>query len=395
MATAAKQNVGVNKVAQALKGEGAPIGAMVFWSLGDNIEVKQDDLEAMFQTEKLDTNKWLPPKIRAATAFSKALILTRREAKGYMVRPILESQDAHVVGIVKETADKATVDLDYAVECKVKFDKTNESVSLSTAHPVGEMIRTHYKKLVDYYITRDVMRMLVCNIGGRWGGCGMDSLMLRPSGGLYFVPQRYLPELVKHQNIVNQLGESEMTVLEIYDNASTRKNLAAPAKRSLEEELHEIEAEIEEFATKSVREDTLKRRLASFKETKAKAEMYASMLSIKVDDINAGLAACTKRIMSLLNNVQTEKAEKQAAKDEKPATKPQAKKAKVQGAVKKQVKVEAEVKVVRKPEAKKPIKQAMKEAKAANEQRDKAEKQAAKKILVVKRDAKGREVAVA
>jgi hypothetical protein len=384
-------------------------GTTVWWTVRD-VKISVDALKALYAKHGLDENPWFPAPITGEKAFRKALRLVKRELERYMVRPINESPEEVVVGIVKEDVDKANEDLDYAVEVKIRYDKTHESVrSTDGSHPVAIRVKEIYSELTDYFITHDIQKLLTYNIHRI-----MRAVNLRDAGGVYFVPVYYRDVLLKLSAVVEDLSPSAS--VDWIDVIGAQPSIQRATKRALEEELVKLQGKIEEFKLQGAQRANMARRLEDFDILRKKADIFSSMLSIKVDDLNKGIADCASVLEGLLGTAQEEweKKNPHAAKKEKEAAEAEAKGAKKVAKVKrtakakkepakskaeaKAAKAPAQVRKVKKagtrkaPATKKPIKQAMKEAAAKVEAEDKAAKRkkapAAKKERVVAKKGK-------
>jgi len=303
MATKAQSEI--NRIAKAMASTDAPhIGSICMWTL-TGCRINRDDLIKLYKKHGLD-EAWLPPEIEGSVAFTKALRWAQRgDRQGYMIRPIDDTKEAIIVGIVKEDVDKPKEDLAYGVEAKVKYNKEHESVQVTDSkHPLAGRIKALFTEMQEAYIGRDFTRMLTRNIAKRMG-----SICLRHTGGVYFVPVHHTETLLKHRAVMSEIG-AEFSVLPVYGNDLSKEDLGKQARRALEEEIKEVEAEIQKFKETAPRGDTLKRRLEEFKELKKRAQMYAQLLQIKVVDINQGLGDCEKQIKAILGVVEKEKGEK-------------------------------------------------------------------------------------
>lgn len=306
---ATKAQVEISRLAESMARTDAPhIGSIVMWTL-TGCRISREELVKLYDRHGLD-HDWLPPEIEGGVAFHKAIREVKQSGwqKGYMIRPIDDNKDAIVLGIVKEDVNRPNEDLAYGLEAKVKYDKKNEAVRVTDSnHPLAAAIKAQFKDMVDTYVSIDFIRLLSKNIGHR-----MDSVCLRKTGGTYFVPAHKTEVLLKHRAIMTELG-AEFSVLPLYGNDLALEDVGKQARRSLEEEIKEIEVEIMRFKEAAPRSDTLRRRIEEFKTLKAKAEMYSSLLSIKVKDINQGIEDCTSQVKKILGVVEKEKEEKKAA----------------------------------------------------------------------------------
>lgn len=363
MATKQERKQLVSTIESAANQGPEMLGCLVYWSLSDTeCRIKPATLEALFDGVGLDKDAWFPPHIKATVAFRKTLREAKRSSRAVLLRAIADNAKHIVYGVVTESVDEANEDLEYAVPARLIFNKETESVHTKGHHPTVQHIKDMYDGYLEDFVSWDVRRMLTRNIAH-----SMRSIPLRPSGGVYFAPARWLPEVLKHQQIVDQIPGCEMTVIRVAAGENNEHNLGRNTKVALRGELEAVKAQIEAFKTgKSPRASTLERRVAEFKELKQRAEMYASMLSIQVTDITDGLTECEEQVLLMLDAVRSEddgakaarKARKaQAAEEDKAATR-RVRKVKSEGNGKrhpaaKPIKVDEEVNLLKKLKAKK------------------------------------------
>jgi len=367
MSTKTKQNVAdVAKMMDAQKGK--HVGSIVMWTLLSP-SVSTADLKALYAKHGLDWDAWGPEALDGEVTFHKAIAEAKRTVTGWRFVTLLDGKEKKVIGVVQESVDKAKEDVKYRTDwttdaVKITYDKVNAAVKTTNpAHPVAKVVASTYKKLEDLYTTPDFTRFLVRNIKENGG-----AIQLRATGGTYFMPSSNYDLVLKHKAVVEECGV-EFTVLNVKEDEISRQDLGRSAMRSMGEELKELELELQGWKDTPPRADTIGRRLEAYKALKGKAEMYASMLQIKADDLLTGLSACTKKAREVLGVVETAKAEK--------ATKAPKEKATAQ--VQKVAQAQKVVVKTAQPSVKKPIKQAMAEAKAKVAVADKKEKVQAKK----------------
>lgn len=331
----------INKATSSASGE--VIGIISYWSL-DEVWIKVTELQALFAKHGLDEDAWFPPRIQGSTAFRKSLRQVKKD-KGYILRPILETDEKIIYGVVREDVDEANADLEYECEAKVAYSKKTESVHTKgkgAALAIADQVKDVFDEMTETFVNWDVQRMLRRNIGRE-----MSSITLRRGGGFYFSLPQHLPDIEKHQAVVEDIGSSDMGIVVVkQDDKHNKRTVGRDTRRSLEDDLNEVKVELEKFKTKTPRESTLEDRLNEFKSLKAKCDMYASMLDIQVSDLKQGVDDCAQQVRALIGQVQVEKAAKAEAKA---AAKPKAKtKAKPSA---KDLKEKAKVRRVRKVKA--------------------------------------------
>lgn len=317
------KNAAVSKIKNAVGRSDSrtkELGAITMWTFRD-VKVKADVLYKMYERAGIDPKKnpeLYPRDLVGSVCFHKTLRELRAKTGSIMVRPIDESSERIIIGLVREDRDRDKADLDYEVEAKVKFKKDTESVTHrakkgTEGERVAKMIVETYDALSQHYISIDLSRMMTKIVTRHMG-----SVCLRSTGGVYFTPAHHVMTLEKLQSIFNQLGATDVTVIPIFGDDRSKSNLGRQTQRALHEELAALQKEIEDFKAKTPRSDTLQNRVVQYKALKKRCDMYASMLSIKVDDIKTGIDDCGKAVQALLGVVEAKKAERKGGKRSTP-----------------------------------------------------------------------------
>ncbi len=301
----------VRIIKDAAKKDGTPIlGALTWWSL-EGAVIGVTELKALYKKHGLG-EEWLPGEITGSTAFSKTVREVKRMAQGYMIRPIRDDEEQTVVGVVSEEVAADKDKLTYDQEVTIHYHKGDQTITASDdMHPVVHVCRDVYQKMVDTYVVHDFIRLLTRNVRQK-----MNGIVVRPTGGVYFVPQGPMMEiLLQHAAAFNELGDVEFTVVPMHGDPITKAAIANKTRKALEQELQEIQEELGKFKECEPRRDTLERRVNQFKELKQKAMLFADMLAIKVDDLHTSLDEASSFITKMLNasNEKMEKSKEAAA----------------------------------------------------------------------------------
>ena len=131
------------------------------------------------------------------------------------------------------------------------------------------------------------------------GGCA--AVTLRDHGGVYWIPAPHAATLRKLQAAVEQIGSSRVYLLPVHASADATKTLGEAAVAALTEELTALRTEVEGFLkAPPERASTLVRRLDAFDELRGRAELYRSVLSVTVADLDQTLTALTASVDQLL-----------------------------------------------------------------------------------------------
>lgn len=284
-------------VQNALAGQGGThLGDMVWWRLS-GAEVSRAVLEAKWLAFGLDP-KFLPEPQTAKKALHLAVNsagTSSAHKAGLLVRPVPSGKEKLSYAIVKETP--GTDKWDGTQLALVTLDVT--SGVISTDNPSNEtasIIINTFNKFLNTHPSRDVMSSMVKAVKA------MKSVTLRDGGGVYWIPATEAAMIRALKGAVESLGGSHVTVLPVNDSAEAQAELAEAAKGSIEAELGDLRAEIDGFINEesSPRPQTLEDRLEAFENLRARAQLYQSILSVTVTDLETQLGTMETEVQKLL-----------------------------------------------------------------------------------------------
>jgi hypothetical protein len=181
----------------------------------------------------------------------------------------------------------------------------NFEAGLATISDEIHQLFQHYR---DHYQARDISVLLKLLVGG------LDSFPLRRLGGVYFVPQQHRAALENLRKLVEDLpstpglvSDNFMLQLPILDGSGAKKQLAQAAYHDFLQELSAMQADLdhltEEAAQHQLRPNTVAGRLTQYRELKAKAEVYADLLDMQQDRIQASVEKLTGQAAQLLETL--------------------------------------------------------------------------------------------
>jgi hypothetical protein len=236
-----------------------------------------------------------------------------------------------VFGLVVEQLDLAALGLSYATQLRIFMHKKTLMLKVSQTEaglepddlsedaeeqnelePELATITLELRQLFDYYRehhqARDISRLLKQLVGG------LDSFALRRLGGVYFVPQQHRVALDNLQKLVDELpatagyvSDKFMLKLPILDGEGAKKQLAQAAHRDFMQELASMQTDLDHLTDEAthhqLRSETVARRLTTYRELKAKAEVYAELLDMQQSRILRAVTQLTEQAASLLDNL--------------------------------------------------------------------------------------------
>lgn len=278
-------------------------GALVYWWL-TGIMSHIEDVKALYDKHGLDWERWGPPEQKATAAFRKTIRVVSGDLnqKGrdtaYLIRVIDTTEEYLLYGVVREDRLKANEDLAHACEAKIKLKREECKVVTSKdngtdGYQVAQKVKDLFDIMFCHMIVQDFSRLLTRNIKL------MQSVSIRPTGAVYFVPEGYRDVLDKMRAVLEDVpGDSHLCCIDIW---GSQPDLARDTKIALEQELKDLQKEIEVFKTRAPRQDALKNRLAEFKELKEKGRMFAEVLEFNSKDILAGLDECNTAVVAMID----------------------------------------------------------------------------------------------
>lgn len=276
------------------RGGGVHLGDIIYWTLSE-ARVSRSNLESLWSIAGLESGHLPEPptveKTIKAAARATALGQTDR-----LVRLGLEDESCIVFTIVQESRHQDG-SLTYQQEARVFLDRDSGKVTTdSPGHDLAEGIIARYTELKDTHSGDDVRRAMMNVLGS----CA--AVTLRDHGGVYWVPAPHTPTLLRLQSAVEKIGTSRVYLLPVHDSVQAHRTLGEAAVAALADELSALKAEIELFQhSPPERQSTLVRRLDAFEDLRGRAELYKSVLSVTVADLDQTLTALTLSVEGLLH----------------------------------------------------------------------------------------------
>ncbi|GEJ56632.1 hypothetical protein AMYX_13730 [Anaeromyxobacter diazotrophicus] len=267
---------------------------MVWWTLED-ARIGRARLEEVWTAAGLS-----PALLPEPPTPEKALRAAVREAavgqQGHLIRLGKDDEHELVFAVVEEQRDGAG-NVNHRQEARIALRKQVAASLGSDApdHDLVRAVRERYERLLTTHTPDDVRRALVKTLAA----CA--AVTLREHGGVYWVPAPFAETLRRLQIAVAGIGASRLDVVPIHASPEASQALGAAARSALENDLAVLTAEIDAFLHEPPdRAATLTRRLATFDELRAKADLYHSVLQVQVSDLDARLDELTRHVEGLL-----------------------------------------------------------------------------------------------
>jgi len=274
---------------------GKHVGDLLWWSL-DEARISVTRLAEVWASAGLSATL-LPEAPTPEKALKTAC---REQAVGrsdYLVRLGKEDGCELVFAVVREEKD-ASGNVRHTQEARVSL-RRGGSGALETdapAHALVQAISEAYAGLLKVHTPDDVRRAVLRALDS------FAAVTLRDHGGVYWVPAPYAREVRRLQEALARIGRSRMDVVPIHATPEGNAALGAAAHSAVQREIEDLQAEIKAFVDEPPgRTLTLVRRLETFEDLRAKAQLYQSVLNVQVSDLETSLNELSATVHGLLH----------------------------------------------------------------------------------------------
>ncbi len=270
---------------------GTRMGAVLWWALANN-RISHERLADLVDQHGLD-RELLPKEIKPAGAFRRAWRHAARELPpGQLLRPIVETPDEIVLGLVREDSDGKRRELDYELITRVSFRKDTAEIKEDVENAVTQRIRALHRHHQEH-TTTDIRGMITSFLSEK-------GVPLRSNGGVYFVPERFGRSLDALCRVVESAGHNQLFRLPIVETPETTQTLGVVAERSLEEEVRQLQAELDRFDADRTRPATLERRVEDFETLRGRVRLFSSLLSFEATGLTSRIDAAQRTLRDQL-----------------------------------------------------------------------------------------------
>jgi hypothetical protein len=278
------------------------LGDIIFWTLA-GARIERPALEQIWSASGLNA-ELLPEPPTIERSFKTAVKESQAGHPDLLLRLAREDEHQIAFGVVKEHR-QGDGTLTYTQEATAILERAAGRVTADAAHhEVVAAIQSRFELLKSTHTPDDVRRAVVRALHS------FAAVTLRDGGGIYWVPQTVAEKVRRLQVAVEQIGSSRMYLVPVHRTTEAERALGQVATESIEAELASLKAEIEVFmATPPERASTLIRRFDVFEELRSRANLYRSILSAEVQDLDAQLDQLSGAVELLL----AQKAQQQKA----------------------------------------------------------------------------------
>ena len=290
----AQDAMSLSLIRQHLQTAGEHVGDLLWWTLED-ARITRSRLEAVWADAGLSPN-FLPEAPTAEKALKTAVREAQTGQRDHLIRLGKEDDAELVFAVLAERRDGAG-NVDAQQEARITLNRFART--LHTDAPQHELVRAvsdGYDRLLNTHTVDDVRRALVKTLGS----CA--AITLREHGGVYWVPSPFADTLRRLQRAVSNIGRSRLDLVPIHATPEAKQALGDAARSALNDDLSALREEIEGFLKQPPdRPSTLMRRLQTFEELRAKANLYHSVLQVQVSDLETTIGELAAHVEGLLN----------------------------------------------------------------------------------------------
>ena len=256
---------------------------------------------------------WVVARARAAQAQQVIAQQTNPdEAKRTLIRVINRAGSEHIVfALVMEDVDYKALGLNYATDLRIQLHKktgqmicttqtTGRIESYHESQQVAAELQPYWREFKDLHVACDLSEMVRRIINS------LQATALRRAGGVYFVPNGKRDELVRLREMVAGLPHLEdqpfVCAFGVPDLQETKTQMTQVLHAGMLDEVASLRADLRRLIAEgtNVREDTVITRLAAFQSVRAKAQVYADLLGLRLDRMRAEIGELETQARRLL-----------------------------------------------------------------------------------------------
>jgi hypothetical protein len=275
---------------------------------------------------------WVIDRAKAAQAQQVIAQQTNpEEAKRTLIRVINRAGSEHIVfALVMEDVDYKALGLKYATDLRIQLHKktgemicttqtTGKIESYHESMQVAAELQPYWRDFKDLHVATDLSETVRRIIDS------LQATALRRAGGVYFVPQGKHDELGRLRQMVAGLphhGDTPFVcAFGVPDLHETKTQMTQALHASMLDEIASLRADLRRLIAEGtdVRENTVIARLAEFQGVRAKAQVYADLLGLRMDKMRAEIEELETHAHRLLMS-EGNSSKKKQMKSSKPQT---------------------------------------------------------------------------
>ena len=292
-----------SKVAVEQAREAETLGDVIWYSVQEQT-IPFEDYEKLLAAEGVPKDYW-PSRTRTVDAFKAAVhdLHSREYFVDYetVIDPVKgRKTDSKTMLVVQRVHDQAIDAL--PVTMKVHFDEKTDTMDfVGGSAELAERVGTAYETYRTSYRAEDIRRTIHDAIRAS------RAIVLKRSGGVYFVPKKNVGPVEALARAVEQLPGTEMIALPVIDREAERKTVLKRYEAATSHRIEELMFLVQDIVTKGepVIPSTLKRfldELDYLREQKGEYEGLLNTTMSKVDIEMQVLEAGIGKMASLVRS---------------------------------------------------------------------------------------------
>jgi hypothetical protein len=298
------------------------LGRILWFTISD-MKVTYGQLQQAFSSAGID-EKYLPKPISPRDAFRRAtkiaeakrITLNNEQYLNLLVREVKMSNDEIVRQLVREVVDSKNVRLEYLPVANMKLENDTNFITEPLV-PEYDMYIDETKALLkvenafdmckDNYNGRHV-RELVQSI---LNGC--DPVSVRPSGGVYFTPEKYAGTVQALSSMVQELSQYSITCersrlwsIPVIDAQEHRVMVTESLEDQVKNDSQSLVAEMAKMLKegRTVTQRTAEQYINKVKDLRKLVAKYEDMLSTEILSVQSSMDIAMQQARKMLENVE-------------------------------------------------------------------------------------------
>lgn len=288
------------------------LGQLTWYTIHDT-EVSRDHITEQLRLAGLPAH-FAPPQIHPADAFRRATsaIETRRVPgpegiyENYLVREVRSDREEILRHLVKEVVDASNRRLDYRPIAHLRLNKTNQHMSVDvvdstdgqTTTDLATAARERYARFLAVYQGRHLREVVLSLLRS------LSPVAVRPSGGVYFVPEEHEAVLGQIQTFVQGV-HAEMWRVPMLDVGDSRQVLAQSVGQEVEASGERLVDRLTHLLGQrgSLNDRERVRALDELERLQKMTQQYSDLLDDKLLSVRVNLDVAQKQVRSLFRVV--------------------------------------------------------------------------------------------
>lgn len=277
------------------------LGSLCWYTVYD-IKISRSCLEDKFIDAGIDLY-YMPNPIKSIDAFRRATAELEENRlpcgetfQNYLIREVLCDKTSVVRQLIRETVDSKNVRLEYTKVGEITFSRDCEQIRIMDSGAGGRLNKIEdlfvkYKENYDGQHLRRVVRNILAD---------MNPTAVRPSGGVYFIPQKYQSKLSALEKLVRSL-EGEFFCIPVIDRESSRDMLYQKFREQMEQNISQIKNILQSGKISSKAE--MVKIIDGSKKIVKQIDEYENLLNKNLGDLRLGVDVLKEQIITLLDAV--------------------------------------------------------------------------------------------